>query len=99
MRSIFDYPYVRNIAFHLGSIFILFGEQTFYYPPLLVLEPFGAGSYIFARHGVHVVTLDCEGSLTRLGGHRPALSCAGMKRVWLSVHWDSRSWPALLVAL
>src|SRR5271170_2103687 len=42
-----------NVAFHLGSIYVLFGKQALYYPPLLVLESLGASAYTFGRHRVN----------------------------------------------
>src|SRR5271156_1587769 len=80
-----------NVAFHLGSIYVLFGKQTLYYPPLLVLESLGASAYTFGRHRVNIVSLAYYGGLMRLGGRGLALSCAGRKRVCLSIHGDAGS--------
>src|SRR4051794_12866196 len=85
---------MRNVAFHLGSIYVLFGKQALYYPPLLVLESLGGGAYIFGRHRVNIVTLACYGGLMRLGGRGLALSCTGTKRVCLSIHGDAGVWLA-----
>ena len=57
-----------NVAFHLGSIYVLFGKQALYYPPLLVLESLGASAYTFGRHRVNIASLACYGGLMRLGG-------------------------------
>src|ERR1700733_2445191 len=62
-----------NVAFYLGSIYVLFGKQTLYYPLLLVLESLGASAHTFDRHRVNIVTLACYGGLMRLGGRRLAL--------------------------